>query len=400
MIAPPDEVERQGIMAAAEGVTREAAEALLAAMVAIPSVNPALAQATDPAEWAGEGAMARFVADWLVANGIEATLDQIESGRPNVVARLPGAPEAPRMIWEGHLDTVQVEGMTAPFVPVVRDGRLYGRGAVDDKASLAMFMLALRAAKTRARNADVTFVAAIDEEVTFKGASHHISRNDRYDMGIAGEPTELRIVTACKGVIRWVIDVHGRNAHASRPEEGVDAIAVAGELLSHLRAHMDANPRRHAILGGRTLTCTMLQAGEGPNSVAALARLTFDMRTLPDQTGQEAWEEIAAVVARFPRPDGASVDMKPPFIDSISMEVDADAAIVGRLQPVLRSFGIDPTPLGAPFGSDATKFTRAGTPTVVFGPGCIDQAHATDEHVEIDQVVLAAAILLRMITDG
>lgn len=382
------------------GVTREEVVSLLAAMVAIPSINPALARATDPAEWAGEGAMAHFVADWLVGNGIEAAFDEVEPGRPNVVAHLPGPPGAPRVVWEGHLDTVQVDGMAAPFTPAVRDGRLYGRGAVDDKASLAMFMLALRAARGLPRNADVTFVAAIDEEVTFRGVSHHIARNRRYDMGIAGEPTDLRIVTACKGVIRFVIEVHGRNAHASRPEEGIDAIGIGMGLLAHLRAHMEANPRRHPILGGRTLTCTLFRAGEGPNSVPALARLTFDMRTLPDQTGQEAWEEIASVVSAFPVPDGAVVDMKPPFIDSISMEVDATAPVVTRLQPVLRSVGIDPTPLGAPFGSDATKFTRAGSPTVVFGPGSIEQAHSPDEYVEIDQVVLAAEILVRTITAG
>jgi acetylornithine deacetylase len=384
----------------AAGVTRAEAELLLAAMVAIPSVNPALAGMSDPAEWAGEGAMARFVAEWLVANGVEAVLDEVEPGRPNVVVHLPGPQGSPRVVWEGHLDTVQVDGMAAPFVPVVRDGRLYGRGAVDDKASLAMFMLALRAAKGQVRTADVTFVAAIDEEVTFRGASHHIARNGPYDMGIAGEPTGLRIVAACKGVIRFVIEVHGRNAHASRPDEGIDAIAIAMGLLQHLRAHMDADRRHHPLLGRRTLTCTLFEAGEGPNSVAARARLTFDMRTLPDQTGQEAWEEIADVVARFPRPGGASIDLKPPFIDSISMEVESDAAVIARLQPVLRSFGIDPTPLGAPFGSDATKFTRAGSPTVVFGPGSIEQAHSPDEYVEIDQVVLAAEILLRTITDG
>jgi len=385
-------------MATADDVTREAVAALLAAMVAIPSINPALARPGDPAEWSGEAAMARYVAGWLVDNGIDAGLEEVEPGRPNVVAHLPGPAGAPRMVWEGHLDTVQVDGMSAPFTPVIRDGRLYGRGSVDDKASLAMFMLALRAARDVPRTADVTFVAAIDEEVTFRGASHHIARHGRYDMGIAGEPTDLRIVTACKGVIRFVVEVHGRNAHASKPEEGIDAIGVATDLLAHLRTHMAADPRRHPMLGRRSLTCTLLQAGEGPNSVPALARLTFDMRTLPDQTGSEAWEEIAAVVRAFSTPAGAKVTMQPPFIDSISMEVDAAAPIVTRLQPILAGLGLDPVPLGAPFGSDATKFTRAGSPTVVFGPGSIDQAHSPDEYVEIDQVVLAARILVRSIT--
>lgn len=89
-------------MTETEGVMREDVTKLLAAMVAIPSVNPALARMTDPAAWAGEGAMAQFVVDWLVRNGISARLDAVEPGRPNVVAHLPGPPGSPRVVWEGH----------------------------------------------------------------------------------------------------------------------------------------------------------------------------------------------------------------------------------------------------------------------------------------------------------
>lgn len=379
--------------------TIEDVATLLADMVAIPSINPSLLRPTDPASWGGEKRMALFVLDWLRNNGIDAEFNEVMPGRPNVVARLAGPPGSPKMIWEGHLDTVQVEGMDAPFEPVVVDGRLHGRGAVDDKASLAMFMLALRSARNLRRTCDVTFVAAIDEEVTFEGVSHHIANNGRYDMGIAGEPTDLRIVTACKGCVRWEIEIQGRNAHSSRPEEGIDAIAIAADLLVYLREHLRGDRRSHPMLGSRTLTCTLLKAGEGPNSVPAFAKLVFDMRTLPDQSGNQAWSEISETVARFPAPDGAVVTMRPPFIDSISMEVPADAEIVLRLGSALRAADMDAGPIGVAFGSDATKFTRAGTPTVVFGPGSIEQAHATDEFVELTQVARAAEILVEMITE-
>jgi acetylornithine deacetylase len=381
-------------------ITAEAAAELIAAMVAIPSVNPKLRSPGAPDAWFGEERMAHFVRDWLVGEGIEAVLDEVEPGRPNVVARLPGPPGARRVVWEGHLDTVQVDGMADPFTPVVRDGRLHGRGAVDDKASLAMFMLALRVVRDLRRDCDITFVAAIDEEVSFTGVTHHIARGERYDMGVAGEPTSLRIVTACKGTIRFFIDVHGRNAHSSRPQEGVDAIAIAADLHAHLRAYMAGTPQHHPMLGPRTLTCTMISGGEGPNSVPAFARLTFDFRTLPEQTGAEAWDEIAAVVAAFPAPPGARIAMQPPFIDSISMEVPADAEIVGRLQAALAAEGLDGTPEGAPFGSDATKFTRDGTPCVVFGPGGIAQAHAPDEYVDLAEVARAARILVATVVPG
>ena len=376
------------------GITAADAADLLAPMVAIPSVNLKLLSKDTPREWGGEERMAHFVRDWLLQNGIEAVLDEVAPGQPNVIARLPGPEGARRVVWEGHLDTVQVDGMTAPFDPVIREGRLYGRGAVDDKASLAMFMLALRAARDLPRDCDITFVAAIDEEVSFTGVPHHIARGDVYDMGVAGEPTDLRILSAGKGVIRFVIEVHGRNAHSSRPEEGVDAIALAADFHGHLRAYMQRDTRYHAMLGRRTLTCTMIEGGEGPNSVAAEARLTFDFRTLPDQTGQEAWDEIGRVVAAFPVPPGGRLVLRPPFIDSISMEVPADAEVVQRLGAALVARGLDGTPEGAPFGSDATKFTRAGSPCVIFGPGSIAQAHAIDEHVALDEVVRAAAILV------
>lgn len=371
----------------------DAAE-LLAAMVAIPSVNLKLLSKDTPREWGGEERMAHFVRDWLTANGIDAVLDLVAPGQPNVIARLPGPAGARRVVWEGHLDTVQVDGMAAPFDPVIRDGRLYGRGSVDDKASLAMFMLALRAARDLPRDCDITFVAAIDEEVGFTGVTHHIAHGDIYDMGVAGEPTDLRILSAGKGVIRFVIEVHGRNAHSSRPEEGVDAIAIAADFHAYLRAYMKDDTRDHPMLGRRTLTCTMIEGGEGPNSVAAEARLTFDFRTLPDQTGREAWDEIASVVGAFPAPDGARLVLRLPFIDSISMEVPGDAEIVQRLATALVARGLDGTPDGAPFGSDATKFTRAGSPCVIFGPGSIAQAHAVDEHVALEEVVRAAAILV------
>lgn len=381
-----------------DAITVDEVEALLGALVAIPSINPELRADGRPPDWFGEAAIARFVADWLRAEGIDATLEDVEPDRPNVVARLPGRPGAPRMIWEGHLDTVQVDGMDNPFVPRISGGRLYARGAVDDKGCLAMFMLAMRALRRETVACDLTFLAAVGEEVSYEGVTHHVRRYPPYDLGIAGEPTGLTVMRACKGVIRWTIDVLGRSAHASKPRDGVNAITVAGELLTHLDAHIAATPRSHPLLGGRTLTCTIMQAGEGPNTVPPRATLTFDFRILPDQTGKEAWSEIAAVVAAFEltRTDGARLVMNPPFVDSVSMDVPEEADVVQTLQRALRLAGYPGALEGAPFGSDASKLTRNGTPCVIFGPGSIEQAHSIDEHVELREVSNAANILVAM----
>ncbi|MGU3401229.1 M20 family metallopeptidase [Brucellaceae bacterium D45D] len=369
---------------------------LLGAMVAIPSINPSFQKNDLPAEWFGEARLADFIAGWLRQEGIEVQVEEVLPGRPNVVARLPAPAGAVSMIWEGHTDTVQVEAMDKPFQPRLENGRLYGRGAVDDKGCLAMFMLAMRELKRSGCACDLTFVAAIDEETTFEGVLHHVRTRPAYDLGIAGEPTGLAVVSACKGVIRWRIEVDGRASHASKPEEGVDALLAAADLVRHLRDYMSSHEREHDTLGRRTMTCTMMQAGEGANTVPGKAVLTFDLRTLPDQTGEEAWAEIRTVIDEFAasHPSGAKITMHRPYIDSVSMEVPHDARIVTALSRQLQDYGLPHEPIGVPFGSDATKFTRAGTPTVVFGPGNIEQAHARDEYVEIDQIVRGSEILI------
>ncbi|MCX5512932.1 hypothetical protein C3941_02415 [Kaistia algarum] len=374
----------------------ESAAELLSAMIAIPSINPDLKRDGVPAEWFGEAAMAHFVAGWLVEVGVAARLDEVEPGRPNVVAELAGAPGSPTLLFEGHLDTVQVDGMDAPFLPRREGNRLYGRGAVDDKGCLAMFMLALRELKQRGSAVGVTFVAAIDEEVTFKGVAHHLRHHGRHDGGVAGEPTGLDIYRACKGAVRWHIDVIGKAAHASRPEEGLDAIQGASELLALLKGYMARtnSAHQHDLLGGRTLTCTMIAGGEGPNSLASKVRLTFDCRPLPDQTGPEIWAEIAAAVAGFEASSAYRYVMHPTFIDSISMEVPAEAGIVAELLAATQRHAGSGRILGASFGSDASKMTRAGTPSVIFGPGDIAMAHSVDEHVDLEEVVRAAEILV------
>lgn len=383
---------------ASDSINRDEVAQLLGDMVAIPSINPSFRKPDLPAEWFGEAHLAAFVAEWLRHAGIEAALEEVLPGRPNVIARIRGRSGAPTMIWEGHLDTVQVDGMPAPFEPRIDGSRLYGRGAVDDKGCLAMFMLAMREVRRRGTRCDLTFVAAIDEEVAFRGVQHHIDGNAGYDLGIAGEPTSLRVVSACKGVIRWVVEVKGRGAHSARPEEGVNALLIATELLTHLGDYMASTERSHPLLGRRTLTCTLMQAGEGANSVPANASLTFDFRTLPDQTGDEAWNEIAGVVRAFAdrRTDGAEIVMHPPFIDSISMEVPDDAEIVHALAAIVGEAGYPTAPLGVPFGSDASKLTRAGTPTVIFGPGRIEEAHSVGEHVDMDEVARGAEMLVAL----
>src|SRR5690349_13485864 len=148
------------------GITDAEAVKLLSRLVAVPSVNIAFRQAGDPDVWFNETRLAGVVTDWLRECGVAVEVDIVAPQRPNVIARIQGISVAPSMIWEGHLDTVQVTGMADPFTPRLANGRLYGRGAVDDKACLAAFMLAMRDLARDPPPGDVTFLAASDEEFT------------------------------------------------------------------------------------------------------------------------------------------------------------------------------------------------------------------------------------------
>lgn len=378
-------------------ITDDEVVALLSELIAIPSVNPDFRREGEPDLWFGELRLARYVFDWVRNTGLDAELDEALPGRPNVIARLNGKRGGKRMLWEGHLDTVQASRMAIdPFRPLLRDGNLYGRGAVDDKGCLAAFMLALRSLVADPPDGAVTFVAAIDEEYQFRGVQHHLARGERYDLGIAGEPTGLRIVRACKGCVRWAIEVTGKSAHSSRPDEGVDALRIAEDLLRDLRGSGIAGSENHPLLGTTNLTCTTFRAGDGLNTVPGSARLTFDYRTLPGQVGMKIWAEVRDIAARFAAslPPGARIVVEPPFLDdTVGMEVPEQAEIVTAMQQVCDTFGMDRRPCGVPFGSDATKMTAAGIPTIIFGPGSIEQAHTADEFVRVAEVAKAAEML-------
>lgn len=380
------------------GIDISEAERLLRLIVATPSINPAFRAPGDPPEWFGEARLAGVLAGWLAEAGIACELDEVAPGRPNLIARVKGRRGGPRMLWEGHLDTVQVTGMEAPFEPVVRDGRLYGRGAVDDGGSVAAFLLALRALAADPPAGDVDVLLAADEEYNYRGVLHHLARGEAYALGVAGEPTDLRVVRACKGCVRWTVTLHGRAAHTSRPEEGVSALDAARRLLDLHDAEMARRSARHPLLGPATLVCTGIEAGVGPNTVPARCMLRFDYRYLPSEDGAAVHAAFAAIARSLPgHMPGVTVEVAEPFVNSSAMDVPEAAEIVQRMGAVCAATGLEAAPVGVPFGSDATKMVNdGGIPTIVFGPGSIDVAHAADEHVAPAEVVRAAGMLVAL----
>ena len=370
------------------------AVALTRELVRVDSRNPTLVAGAP-----GEGRVARVLADVLEAWGFDVTVREAAPGRPNVVARLGGRDGGRSLMLNGHIDVVGVEGMThAPWDPVVREGRIYGRGSSDMKAGVAaMCAAAARAAAASggALDGEIIITAVVDEEYSSLGTRALVTEGVRADAAIVTEPTGLRIMPAHKGFV-WVdVLVHGRAAHGSRWDVGVDAIRNAGLLLAALDA-LDAEllpSREHALLGRPSLHASTIEGGIGLSTYPDKCRFTIERRTIPGETTAAVMAEIeeafTGVRARRPSLD-ANVSM---IFEQPPSDVSTEAPIVRALDGALRACGEEVNIMGMSAWTDAAILNEAGIPAICFGPGDIGLAHAAEEYVRVEEIERATLVL-------
>ena len=376
------------------GLTNHDAAVLLtlADLVAINSINPAYEGGVP------EEGVARYVEAFFTRIGIETFRQEVLPGRSNVIARLPGRNAGRRIVLEAHMDTVSIAGMTIdPFVSAVTDGRLYGRGSCDTKAGLAAMMHALAYLRERSITppCEVWLAAVVDEEHAFRGVLK-LCENLQADAAIVAEPTELRAVIAAKGVLRWKLRTRGKAAHSAKPHLGISAINhMAHVLLALEREATVLAARTHPLLGPATLNVGLIRGGEQINFVPDRCEISIDRRLLPGENPQEVWTATGALLTALGRElPGFAFEMDAPSIADGPLETsDTDPAAL-LAQRILADLGLNAGLTGVPFGSDASKLARHGVPSIIFGPGSIDRAHAAVEYVECDQVIGALSFYL------
>ena len=351
-------------------------EELVAALVAIDSVNPDLVPGG-----AGEAEIADFAAGWLRDAGLEVELDEAAPGRPSVIAVAPGTGGGASLMLNAHMDTVGVEGMERPFEPVVRDGRMYGRGAYDMKASLAACMLAAERLSSEGLAGDVIVTAVCDEEYASIGVQSVLERR-RADAAIVTEPTGLRVCIAHKG-FAWVeLETRGRAAHGSRPAEGVDAITGMGPALTRLaqlQSELDGSSG-HELVGPGSVHASLIDGGQELSSYPGRCVLSLERRTIPGETAEDVLRECEALVAGAEDAEVRLLLVREPF------SVDPGAEVVAAVARAAEAVTGRPAELyGESYWMDAAFIQAAGIPTVVFGPGG-EGAHAVDEWVDLASV--------------
>jgi acetylornithine deacetylase len=365
--------------------TLEQAERLVAALVAIDSVNPALVPGG-----AGEAEVMGFAAAGLADAGLEVDLVQAAPGRPSVVATARGTGGGRSLMLNGHLDTVGVEGMREPHTPRVRDGRLYGRGGYDMKGGVAACMLAAAAAVDAELAGDVIVSAVADEEHSSVGIQVVLAQR-RADACIVAEPTSLDVVVAHKGFAWWEISAAGRAAHGSQPHLGVDAIAAIGPVLVAVgELERSLAGRRHELLDRGSVHASLIAGGQELSSYPERCVLAVERRTLPGEDAAQLDAELARLVAAGAgdaRLSGRTTLVRAPF------EVSPEEPIVALLRDCAASqLGREPAVRGHSAWMDAAFSSAAGIPTVVFGPDG-GGAHAVEEWVDLASVRDCAEVL-------
>ncbi len=378
--------------------------ATLQEVVAIPSVNPGLPGGTD-----GERGMADYLTRFFADAGIACEEWDALPGRPNVVATLPGRDPSRAVLFECHMDTATAEGMTIePFEPVVKDGRVFGRGSADTKAGgVAMLHAMLRIVRSgEPPPVTVMYAGVVDEEYRMRGAAALADAlsacGTRIVAAVVAEPTELRIIRAHKGIIRAVIDVHGTAAHSSKPHLGASAISAAARLITAFDEEVGAGfaALDDGITGVPTHNIGTIHGGLQVNFVPAECRMELDRRVLPSEDFAAVLDPYRRIAARVAAEhEGITIEVTEDL--SIEpMETRADAAIVSGAVAAVRAVTGTASVDGEPYGTDAAKLSAAGIPSIVLGPGSIDQAHAAVEWIECAQVLQAVDVYHRIMLDA
>jgi acetylornithine deacetylase/succinyl-diaminopimelate desuccinylase family protein len=371
----------------------------LADLISINSVNPAYPGGP------GEAVAAEYVGGFFRQNSIPFEFKPVFEGRSNVIGRLEGEPGGRTLLFEAHMDTASELGMsTPPFHPLREGNRMYGRGSCDTKAGLAAMMHALkivRESKFRPA-ASVWLVAAVDEEHFYRGVVKFLETGANAAGAIVAEPTNLGIVVASKGVLRWRVRTRGRAAHSAKPHLGINAVAKMAKLIRAMEERLPAifEKRHHPLLGSPTINVGVIRGGLQVNQVPDSCTIEVDRRLVPGETKETAYHELANLIAQLRDGDPElDAEMEPPMVEDYPLETSPSEKIVQTLLKASQAVGGRAGLEGVPYGSDASKLARAGIPSVIFGPGSIDQAHAAEEFVELDQVRLAAEIYARTILD-
>jgi len=368
-------------------------KSLLSRLVEINSINSTLSNGP------GEEELAEFILNYLQNLNIEAEIQTPAPGRANVVAVIPGSDRKDSLLLNSHLDTVGVDGMIDPFKLRQDDDKLYGRGTYDMKGSAAVMLLLAEYFAKRPPPLDILFTFVADEEDLSVGMEYLVNQwlieiSPRPSGAIFLEPTEEQIGVSHKGFNWYELEVIGKAAHGSRPEQGIDAILPLRSVLNELAKIQTELLEREPdpLLGYASLHSSIIEGGTELSVIPSHSCLKWERRTLPGESRQDLELELERIVqAANDHRGNHEVKARELFV-RLPHRVADEAKILKRLQkasPQSKTVGLS-------FWADSALGARAGIPSVLFGP-IGHGAHAIDEWVSLKSLVRVYEVLKKLI---
>ena len=361
-------------------------------MISIDSENP-------PGK---EKELADFMVDTLKIMGLEVVEYDFKPKRPNVVVVYSSGSNARCLLFNGHLDTVPFGDLTKwsanPLSGVIKEGRLYGRGSADMKSSIAAFISALNAVmKSKVELAGNVIIALTsDEEDSCIGARDILERGYHASAAIVGEPSDLQINIAHKGFARFNLTTYGKLAHASKPDEGINAIYKMSKAISRLEEIAESYSKlitSHPILGRPTLSVGVIKGGSKDNIVPDSCEITIDRRLLPGDSPQIVEDELKKELAKIAEDDPQFRYKLELYNFQPASETNSSEEIVDTARKAIKEIvGIEPRVEGMPATTEMSHFVKAGIPAIIMGCGDIKMAHTVNENLPVQQVIDAAKI--------
>ena len=369
-------------------------EKLLCELISINSSNPDYSESAP-----GEKEIGNFIYDLFCINKVDCMKQDVTPGRFNIIAKVPGAQTRPSLLLCSHLDTVYVDGMK--FEAVIDEKCINGPGACDTKSSLAVMIKAIiEYSKFADRKPTVYFLGTVSEESMHLGIRKFMDTYKNLtgdiDFCIIGEPTSLDVGIAHKGSLKFTIKTEGKSAHGSKPNLGLNAINMMGELVTMINKKLIPSYEKTTdkLLGKATLNIGVIRGGRAFNIVPDSCRIELDRRVLPSETLEGVLKSFSELIAEMSKSNKDFVAGIEKINDYIPyLKTGKSGNFIKPFSVSCKKFYDESIMKGLSYATDGGFTFQGGIPTVVFGPGDIKDSHKLEEYVLRKHLHLAFEIL-------
>ena len=342
----------------------------------------------------GEEEIGDYLYEHFKKNNIDCIKQNVTGNRNNILASTEVDKNKDTILLCSHLDTINMAGVN--FNPKIINGKIYGIGSCDAKASVASMVNAfINIKKNNKKITNLFFAGLIGEEYMHKGVKKFIKEFKDFDSAIIGEPTNLNIGIGHKGYIRFRIKTIGRSGHGSNPKLGINAIYNMAKLINRIRTKLELkyNKIQHEVIGNPTINIGKITGGIDYNIIPDNCVIEIDRRTIPREKYDNVLNDFKILIKEIESEENDfHAKINGPIESAPYLETNNDEKIVKIAYKICKKINKTSEINGLSYTTDGGFLAKAGIPTIVLGPGNISNCHKLGEYISLNQVNLASEI--------